>query len=127
MGNLSMGHMGKMAMGGKKGGKITSYTHSPAVTVSPLICFFHYSHRAKSMEREDWEIGEGNRTGDRTGQGKKRRRNRTVTGPNLLAHAACLGERNLADETGGFGTFFLFLLFFCSWCLLYTIFFFCLD
>ena len=71
MGNLSMGHMGKMAMGGKKGGKITSYTHSPAVTVRPLICFFHYSQREKSMEREDWEIGEGNRTG--TGPDRERK------------------------------------------------------
>ena len=126
MGNLSMGHMGKMAMGGKKGGTITSYTHTPVVIVTPLFVFLLFT---QGKEHGKGRLGNwgGKSNRDRTGQGKKRRRNRTVTGPNLLAHAACLGERNLADETGGFGTFFLFLLFFCSWCLLYMIFFFCLH
>lgn len=72
MGNLSMGHMGKMAMGGKKGGKITSYTHSPAVIVSPLICFFiiHTGQRAwkGKIGKLGREIEQGQ---DRTGKEKE--------------------------------------------------------
>ena len=71
MGNLSMGHMGKMAMGGKKGGE-NHIIHSLSRGDSePPYLFFHCSHRAKSMEREDWEIGEGNRTG--TGPDRERK------------------------------------------------------